>query len=164
MALGNPGFRIKTNFDVENQNAISYTNGGTLKTFAATTTFDTGTAKTIATTRWGAAVLSIDASGNPVLTWAASDFASEAAALAALISPGATHTLAGAVTVQAAGGTWTAGTDALTTGTGGTPANATNYYNSIDPNGLVFGSADAAADLLAYKIQDLQRNADVAEW
>jgi len=31
--------------------------------------------------------------------------------------------------VQAAGITWTAGTDALAGGAGGTPATTTNYYN-----------------------------------
>ncbi len=161
MALGNPAFRIKTNFDVENANALSYTNAGTLKTFAATTTFDTGTSKTIATTKWGAAILTLDASGAATLTWAAGDFTSEALALAALVIPAATHTILGAVTVQAAGITWTAGTDALTTGTGGTPANATNYYNTINPNNLVFGSVDAAADLTAAKVVNLDGSAIV---
>lgn len=154
MPLGNPTFAIDTNFDVKNTEPISYVNGGTLKTLADNTSFDTGTAKTIPTTKWAAALLSVAANGTATLTWTASTYDSEALAIAALTSPGATHTLLGYVTVQAAGATWTAGTDALTTGTGGTPANATNYYNSINPNSLVFGGVDAAGDLTAAAITD----------
>lgn len=140
-ALGNPGFAISTNFDVKNANAISYLNGGTLKTLTANTNFDTGASKTIPTTKWGAALLSVDSSGTAVLTWASSTYNSEALAIAALAAPASTNTVLGYVTVQAAGSTWTAGTDALASGTGGTPANATNYYNSINPNTLMIGSA-----------------------
>lgn len=140
-ALGNPGFVISTNFDVKNGNAISYRNGGTLKTLSANTNFDTGTSKTITTAKWGAALLTVDSSGNAVLTWAASDFASEALAIAALAAPAATDTVLGYVTVLAAGSTWTAGTDALASGTGGTPATTTNYYNSVNPNTLMVGAA-----------------------
>jgi len=154
-ALGNPAFAILTNFDVQNANAIAYLNNGTLKTLAAAQTFDTGTAKTIATVKWGAAVLSLTSTGTPTLTWAAGDFTSEALALAALVSPGATHTILGAITVLAAGVTWTAGTDALAGGTGGTPATTTNYYNTINPNSLGLGTVDAAADLVAAKLLDV---------
>lgn len=155
MALGNPGFQIRSNFDVQNANAISYTNGGTLKTLAATSAFDTGTAATIATTKWGAAILSVNSSGTGTVTWASGSqmtYADEATAIAALAAPSATDTVLGYITVQAAGSTWTAGTDALQGGTGGTPATTTNYYNSINPNGLFFGSVDAAADLTSAKI------------
>lgn len=140
--LGNPGFVISTNFDVKNGNAVSYLNGGTLKTLSANTNFDTGTAKTIATTKWAAAMLTVNSSGTAVLTWTtATDFASEALAIAALAAPAATDTVLGYVTVQAAGSTWTAGTDALQGGTGGTAATTTNYYNSINPNTLMIGAA-----------------------
>lgn len=144
-ALGNPGFAISTNFDVKNANAISYLNGGTLKTLSANTNFDTGTTATIATTKWNAALLTVNSLGSAVLTWAnaagGASYATEAAAIAALAAPAATDTVLGYVTVQAAGDTWTPGTDALTTGTGGTPANATNYYNSCNPNTLMIGAA-----------------------
>ena len=142
--LGNPGFAISTNFDVKNANAITYLNGGTLKTLSANTNFDTGTTATINTTKWNAALLTVNSSGTAVLTWAvasASTLASEALAIAALAAPAATDTVLGYVTVQAAGSTWTPGTDALTTGTGGTAANATNYYNLINPNAALFGAA-----------------------
>lgn len=154
-ALGNPAFQIRSNFDVQNANAISYINGGTLKTLAATAAFDTGTAATIATTKWGAAILSVNSSGTGVVTWASGSqmtYASEAAAIAALTAVTATDTVLGYITVQAAGSTWTAGTDALQGGTGGTPATTTNYYNSVNPNSLYVGSAVSTAipDTIAF--------------
>lgn len=145
-AFGNPGFQIRTNFDVQNATAIYYTNNGTLKTLAATSAFDTGTAATIATTKWGAALLSVDASGTGKVTWftnAGAGYASEAAAISALTVIAATETVLGYITVLAAGTTWTAGTDALQGGTGGTPATTTNYYNSINPNAAQIGAVSA---------------------
>lgn len=153
-ALGNPGFQRVSNFDVNNANAISYVNGGTLKTLSATTTFDTGTSATIATTKWGAALLSVNSSGTAVVTWftnAGAGYASEALAIAAMTAAAATDTVLGYITVQAAGSTWTAGTDALQGGTGGTPATTTNYYNSVNPNSLYVGSA---VTITAAKIGD----------
>lgn len=146
--LANPAFVISTNFDTKNGNAISYLNGGTLKTLSANTNFDTGTAQTISTTKWGAAMLTINSSGTAVLTWASpspSTYASEALAIAALAAPAATDTVVGYITVLAAGSTWTAGTDALAGGAGGTPATTTNYYNSINPNTLMIGAASASS-------------------
>ncbi len=50
----------------------------------------------------------------------------------------------GYISVQAAGAaTWTAGTDALAGGTGGTPAQTTNYYNIASPWQLTADSANA---------------------
>lgn len=138
--LGNPDFAISSNFDVLNNNAISYTNNGTVKTLAQFTNFDTGTTKTITTATWGAALLTVNSSGTGVVTWAASSYASEALAIAALAAPAATDTVMGYITVLAAGSTWTAGTSALAGGTGGTPATTTNYYNSINPNNLMLGT------------------------
>ena len=140
-ALGNPGLQRVSNFDVNNANALSYTNGGTLKTFGATTTFDTGTTKTIPTTKWAAFLCTINASGTAVVTWTASSYGSEALAIAALAMPDATSTPIGYVTVQAHASGFTAGTDALNGGTGGNVAAATTYYNSINPNSLILGSA-----------------------
>lgn len=141
-ALGNPGLAISTNFDVKNANAISYLNGGTLKTLGANTNFDTGTAKTITGSLFGAAVLTVNSSGTGVVTWATgAGYASEALAIAALVAPAATDTVVGYVTVQAHASGFTAGTDALTTGTGGNVATATTYYNHINPNSTVVGAA-----------------------
>lgn len=138
---GNPGFIIDTNFDVKNATAIPYSNGGTLKTLAANTSFDTGTTKTITASKFGAAVLSVNSSGTGVVTWAAgAGYDSEALAIAALTAPPATDTVLGYFTLQAHASGFTAGTDALTTGTGGNVATATTYYNSLNPNTLMIGA------------------------
>lgn len=138
--FGNPTFAIDTNFDVKSTEIVYYTNGGTLKTLADNTNFDTGTSKTIASSQWAAGLLTVNSSGTGVVTWTA-DAASEAAAIALLAAPGATDTPMGYVTVNAHASGFTAGTDALTTGTGGNVATATNYYNSINPNAAVVGAA-----------------------
>lgn len=140
--LSNPAFVINTNFDVKNGNAISYVNGGTIKSLSANTNFDTGTSKTITGSLYGAAVLTVNSSGTGVVTWASgAGYASEALAIAALVAPSATDTVLGYVTVQAHASGFTAGTDALTLGTGGNVATATTYYNSINPNTLMIGAA-----------------------
>ena len=141
--LGNPGFAISTNFDVKNANAISYINGGTVKTLGANTNFDTGTTKTCTGSKYQAAVLSVDASGTGIVTWAPTAvYNSEAAAIAALTGPGAaTETVLGYFTIQAHASGFTAGTDALTTGSGGNVCTATTYYNSINPNTLQIAAA-----------------------
>lgn len=141
-ALGNPGFAISTNFDVKNANAISYLNGGTLKTLSANTNFDTGTSKTITGSKWAAAMLTVNSSGTAVVTWTSGGaYNDEATAIAALAAPAATDTVLGYVTVNAHASGFTAGTDALTTGTGGNVATATNYYNDVNPNTLMIGAA-----------------------
>ena len=145
MPLGNPGFVINTNFDVKNANAISYLNGGTIKTLSANTNFDTGTAKTITGSKWAAALLTVNSSGTAVVTWTSGGaYNTEALAIAALAAPAATDSVLGYVTVNAHASGFTAGTDALTTGTGGNVATATNYYNEVNPNSLMLGSAPAA--------------------
>lgn len=152
--FGNPAFARASNFDVSNANAFYYTNGGTLKTFAGSGTFDTGTTATIASAKWGAALLSVNSSGTAVVTWftnTGAGYASEALAIAAITAAAATDTVVGYITVLAAGSTWTAGTDALQSGTGGTPATTTNYYNSINPNTLYVG---AAVTVTAAKVAD----------
>lgn len=161
--FGNPGLVIDTNFDVKNGTAIYYTNGGTLKTLSANTNFDTGTSATIATTKWGVAVLTVTSAAATAVTWftnAGAGYADEATAIAAITAPAATSTVVGYVTVQAAGATWTAGTDALQGGTGGTAATTTTYYNNDNPNATILGAAatattvDTAGDLVAAKIGD----------
>lgn len=139
--FGNPGFVIDTNFDIKNGTAVYYTNGGTLKTLSANANFNTGTTKTITGSKFSAALLSVDASGNGVVTWAASSYDSEALAIAALPAVAATETALGYVTVQAHASGFTAGTDALASGTGGNVAAATTYYNSINPNAAQIGAA-----------------------
>lgn len=143
----NPGFAINSNFDVKNGNAISYSVSNVLKTLTANTNFDTGTAATITANLWGIAILTHDGT-TPTVSWAttsaAMGYASEALAIAALgtlttLIPGSAFSSLGYVTVQAGASLWTAGTDALTTGTGGTPAATTNYYNDPTLNGTFGG-------------------------
>jgi hypothetical protein len=131
--FNSPGFRIRTNFDVENANAVSYLNGGTYKTLAALQAFDTGTAQVIVADRWSAALLSVSSAGAPVVTWSATlNATTEAAAIAALPALPAGNTALGYVTVKTGVGVaWTAGTSALRGGVGGVPASATNYYNAM---------------------------------
>src|SRR3990172_5387394 len=140
---GNPDFVRNANFDTANNLAIYYTNAGTMKTLAANTNFDTGTAQVITANKWSAALLSISAAGAGVVTWSATlDAATEAAAIAALPALPAGNTPAGYVTVLTGSGvTWTAGTEALHGGTGGTPATTTNYYNHINPNAAQIAAA-----------------------
>lgn len=136
--LGNPDFARVSNFDVQNNNAISYVNNGILRTLANSQLFDTGTSKTITGSKWGAAILSVTSGGSPNLLWATgAGYDTEADALNALVHPGGTNTVLGAVTVQAHASGFTAGTDALAGGTGGNPATTTNYLNRINPNNLM---------------------------
>ncbi len=128
--LGPPNFEIRTNFDVQNGDALDYVNAGVVKNLATDQAFDTGTAKVIAIDRWASALLSVNGAGAGVVTWSASDYASEALAIAALPALPAGNTPLGYVTVLTnSGNTWTAGTDALQGGTGGNVSADTNYYN-----------------------------------
>lgn len=141
---GNPGFVIDTNFDVKNGTAVYYTNGGTMKTLAANANFNTGTTKTITGAKWGAAMLTVNASGTGVVTFASgAGYDSEALAIAALAAPAATDTVMGYVTILAHASGFTAGTDALQGGIGGNVATTTTYYNHINPNSLIFAAAPA---------------------
>lgn len=149
----NPGLTIDTNFDVKNANAVTYVVDGVLKTLSANTSFDTGTAATITANLWGIAILTHNGT-TATVTWAtataAMGYASEALAIAALgkistLIPASGFASIGYVTVQAGASLWTAGTDALATGAGGTPAATTNYYNDPGLDGT-FG---------AYQIGDM---------
>lgn len=134
-ALGNPTFAIDTNFDIKNTAAIDYTNGGTLSTLTVNTSFDTGVAQVIVADKWSSALLSVSAAGAATCTWSATlNAADEATAIAALPALPANHTPLGYVTVLTGNAaTWTAGTDALQGGAGGTASADTNYYNAINP-------------------------------
>lgn len=140
------GLAINSNFDVKNANAITVTVGGVQKALSANTNFDTGTAATIGASQWGICILTWDGT-TATLTWSqtasAQTYASEALAIAALrtstFSVPAGFATIGYVTVHSDTEGWTAGTDALTTGTGGNPAVATNYYNDPTLNGAYGG-------------------------
>lgn len=144
---GNTGFVIDTNFDIKNGNAVTYSLAGVLKTLSANTSFDTGTAATITATLWGIAILTYDGT-TATVTWAttsaAMGYASEALAKAALgqistLIPASGFSSLGYVTVQAGASLWTAGTDALAGGTGGTAATTTTYYDDPSLNGTFGG-------------------------
>lgn len=143
MPLGNPGFAIDTNFDVQNANAIDYIIAGVLYTLAANTTADTGTSASLAADTWGVGLITVDAAGDLTITWktnSGSGYSTEAAAIAALTQDDipASECVLGYLTVlTASGAAWDAGTDALQGGTGGDPSADTNYYNDSNPNGIV---------------------------
>ena len=141
-SYGSPGFVIDTNFDVKNANAVQVVIAGISKQLAAATSFDTGTAATITSAKWAIAMLSWDGT-TATVTWqntaAVMAYASEAAAIAALgttpLIPASGFAPLGYVTVLAGASLWTAGTDALAGGTGGTPATTTHYFNDPSLNG-----------------------------
>lgn len=129
--LANPGLVIDTNFDVKNGNAFDFIVGGKLYSAAADVNFDTGTAKDITIDYFAAALLSIDIDGTTTyVQWAAEATTALSAIdlLDALTPTG--DCVVGYVVVQTkAGVNWLAGTDALTTGTGGDVALSTSYVN-----------------------------------
>jgi hypothetical protein len=144
---GNATFAIDTNFDIKNTEPIDYQAAGLWFTLADNTSFNTGTTATITATLWGIALLTHNGT-TATVTWAsdAMAYATEAAAKAALgtitsLCPAAGFAALGYVTVQAGAALWTAGTDALQGGTGGTVSNDTNYYDDPTLNGTYGGWA-----------------------
>jgi len=133
---GNPALAIDTNFDVQSANAVVVSIDGTLASIAAATC-DTGTSATFPAAKWGVFLVTAQSGGTLTATWdtnSAAGYDDEASAIAALPAAPASEAPIGYVTVEAhASNSFTAGTDALTTGTGGNVANATNYYNLADP-------------------------------
>jgi len=147
--LGNPGFAINSNFDVQNTNAFSYAIAGRLYSQAQSQNFDTGTTATFPAGKWGICLLSLNAAGDETCTWATNTanagYDSEALAIAALPATPAGHCPLGYITVQAsAGNSFTAGTDALQGGTGGNASQDTNYYNMIDPQAVISAAVSAS--------------------
>ena len=144
---GNPTFAINTNFDIKNTEPIDYQANGLWYTLADNTSFNTGTAATITATLWGIGILTHDGS-TATVTWATTSaamaYATEAVAKAALgtitsLCPASGFAALGYVTVQAGAALWTAGTDALEGGSGGTVANDTKYYDDPSLNGTFGG-------------------------
>jgi hypothetical protein len=154
---GYPGFAIKSDFDVGNANAFQVAKDGIVYNIAGSQVWDTGTAATCATEKWLVLLLSVDNDATTHVDYADNSDAgydSEAEAIAAIDGISASgEVVVGYVTVQAGGDTWLAGTDALAGGTGGTVANATNYYNAINPDATLIGAAisDTLATLTAPK-------------
>ncbi len=129
-----PTHVIDTNFDIKNSVAYEIVVDGVFKTVAANVSHDTGTDTVITTVAyWAAALLSIDIDGSTATVDWGGEAVDEAGAKALLSVVTATSdVVVGYVTVHAAAGQdWVAGTDALTTGTGGQVAQTTTYYNDV---------------------------------
>ena len=142
-------FVIDTNFDIKNSVAFEIEVNGVLKTVAANVNWNTGTATVIATNAyWACALLSINVDGSTTyVNWGAQavDQATAKANLAAVTATGSV--VCGYVAVQAkAAQDFVAGTDALTTGTGGQVAQVTTYYNDIKV-GAAYVASIAASTL-----------------
>lgn len=142
----NPTFAIDTNFDIKNTEPVTYFTNGLARTLSDNTSFDTGTTATITAAKWAIAILTHNGT-TATVTWAKTTvmaYASEALAIAALgkistLVPATDFASLGYVTVLAGAALWTAGTDALEGGTGGTVATTTNYYNDPSLNGTFGG-------------------------
>lgn len=101
-----------------------------------------GSLGTIPTATWGLIVVERVANSTTSFVSAAANYttgyATEALAIAAMPAQSASKAVVGYITILAASPGWVAGTDALTGGTGGTPATTTNYYSTP-------GAADTAS-------------------
>ncbi len=130
-----PVLAIDTNFDVKNTEQTVFVAAGVVYTLGDNTNCNTGTTKTLTASKWGAFAVEATDASTLAPNWAASEYASEALALAAAkaLAPTADKCVIGYVTVQAHASGFTAGTDALATGAGGNVANATNYYSLATP-------------------------------
>ena len=145
---GDPALVIDTDFDVKTgAAAIQISVDGAIGTVAAAKNVDTGTSATFPTTKWGIMNISSTVAGATSATWATatgSGYDNEAAAITALPASPSGEACIGYVTVQAhSTGTFLSGTDALTTGSGGDVANATNYTTIVDPLGVVTAAVSA---------------------
>ncbi|MDP3939166.1 MAG: hypothetical protein Q8R92_13660 [Deltaproteobacteria bacterium] len=146
---GNPALLIDTNFDVKTGGACVVSIDGVLATVAASANADTGTTKTIPAAQWGVFLVTGAANGALTATWAAASagYANEAAAIAALPAAPASGAPVGYVTVQAhATAGFTAGTDALQTGTGGSISPDTNYYNLADALSTITATVSTSSE------------------
>jgi len=140
-----PTFVIDTDFDIKNSVAFEIIVAGVLVTISIDQNFDTGTGVKIATDAYFAgAILSIDANATTHVDWGAEavDAATALTNLAAVTAAGAV--VCGYVIVEAKGGAsepWEAGTDALTSGSGGDVANSTTYVNNQYVGDAIMGAA-----------------------
>jgi hypothetical protein len=129
-----PVFAIDTNFDVKNTETVDFIAAGVPYTLTDNTSCDTGTSKTITGSQWAAFVIDATNATTLAATWTSGSVASEALAIAAAkaLPFVANKCRLGLVTVNAHASGFVAGTDALTTGTGGNVATATNYYQFFE--------------------------------
>ena len=98
---------------------------------AAGTAF-TATTHDITAAKWASYKLSVQTGGTITITMSASVYDTEAEAITALAATPSNEISLGYITVQAtAGAIFNATTDALSGGSSGTPAAATNYYPAV---------------------------------
>lgn len=146
---GNPGLVINTNFDVKTGADCVVSIDGVLANVAASASADTGTAKTIPAAKWGVFLVTGASNGALTATWASATagYDSEVLAIAALPAAPASEAPIGYVTVLAhATAGFTAGTDALQTGTGGSPSPDTNYYNLADAQSTITAAVATSSE------------------
>ena len=150
---------VVSNFDVRNGDAMVVVVAGKPILVTTDQVFDTGTSTVVTTNEyWAAAVLSVDgASATPAtsVVWGAENVA-EAGAITNLasVTPGQAIVV-GYITVRAAAAQdWVAGTDAITTGTGGQVAQNTNYYNISNIGNTAIGSAVSTSEAAALSAGD----------
>lgn len=106
---------------------------GVIESVAALTAQAFGSLGTIPANTWGVIKCERATGGTMTFQSAAANYttgyATEALAIAAMPATGANEVAVGYVTILASGDGWVAGTDALAGGTGGNPADGTNYYS-----------------------------------
>lgn len=158
LLAGVPGLAISSNFDVATANTVWHQVSQVPYEISFGKVCDTGTAATFPTTTYGIFLVSAAANGDLTATWDTNSsvgYATEALAIAALPAVPASKAPIGYVTVEAhATGTFLAGTDALTGGSGGDVANATVYYDLMDPKTVV-GSSVTTSSPAALSADDL---------
>lgn len=119
---------------------------GVRTALAALTAQAFGALGTIPADTWGIIALERVAAGTASFLSGAANYttgyATEAAAIAALPAQSSDKVMVGYVTILASGDGWVAGTDALAGGTGGNPAEDTNYYSVAS----LFSSAALTAE------------------
>jgi hypothetical protein len=119
--------------------AFQYAINGVSYYKAAANTAFTATDHDVATgSKWASYRISVGTSGTITITIsAANDYDTEALAIAAVPAVPSGECDMGYITIQSTSGAiWDATTDALTGGTGGTPAEATNYYSATPTAGF----------------------------
>lgn len=108
---------------------------GVYASVAAETAKAFGALGTIPADTWGIIKIERIANGTTSFQSGADNYttgyATEALAIAGMPATGSAEVATGFVTILASGDGWVAGTDALAGGTGGNPAEDTNYYGFI---------------------------------
>ena len=148
-----------TDTQLGSRRCVAYYNaaGGTPidVTAAAAGTAFTATSHDITAGKWSSYLLSVPtgAPGTKAIQKAASDYDTEAAAIAALPTVTVGNAILGYITIEATSGAiWDAQDDSLAGGESGTPAESTNYYEGygVMTGGItLYGATDYDAMISA---------------